>query len=110
MLEDHEVRISKLETNYGEVINRITGLEKTQVDTQNVLLKEFSTTKDMLVQQNNRNDTLTEHMYGIKMSKITSRKDIILGVVGGTGIVGAGVSIITVIVVNWETVKSMFGG
>lgn len=98
MLENHELRISNLETNYGEVMNKITDMEKVQVDTQNVVLKEFSSTKDMLVQQNNMNTTLLDQMYGIKTLKITSRKDIIVGVVGGTGLVGGVIAIGTMIV------------
>lgn len=101
MLENHELRISNLETNYNEVMQKIVGMEKVQVDTQNVVLKEFSSTKEMLNQQNSRNDTLLEQMYGIKTLKITSRKDIIIGVVGGTGLVGGVVAIITMIIKHY---------
>lgn len=110
IVENHEKRITQLETNYGEVVTKMSDMEKGQLGLSNTVLKEFSSTKEMLVKQNERNDTLLEQMYGIKTLKITSRKDIIIGVVGGTGIVGGAVTILTLVVTNWDTIKTMFGG
>lgn len=105
-IDDHEERITTLERNYGEVINKITNMEKAQVETQNVLLKEFSSTKDMLNNQNQMNQTLLEQMYGIKTLKITTRKDIFIGLLGGSGIVG----ILTLVISSWDQILKMFGG
>ena len=110
IVDNHEKRITQLETNYGEVITKMSDMEKGQLGLSNTVLKEFSSTKEMLVKQNERNDTLLDQMYGIKTLKITTRKDIILGILGGTGLVGGIVGILTLVVTNWDTIKSMFGG
>lgn len=87
-LDNHEQRITQLETNYGEVTEKISNMERMQVDTQNVVLKEFSSTKDMLTEQNKLNGTLLEQMYGIKTAKISTRADILKSAFGAGGIVG----------------------
>ena len=110
IVDNHEKRITQLESNYGEVITRMSDMEKGQLGLSNTVLKEFSSTKEMLTDQNKRNDKLMDQMYGIKTLKISTRKDIIIGILGGTGLIGGGVSIVTLVVMNWETVKSMFGG
>lgn len=105
-LDNHEQRINKLETNYGLVMEKIADMEKGQLDLQNTVLKEFSSTKDMLNEQNKLNSTLLEQMYGIKTLRITTRKDIWLGLLGGSGVVG----ILTVIVSEWQQILKIFGG
>jgi len=105
-LDNHEQRINKLETNYGKVMDKIADMEKGQLDLQNTVLKEFSSTKDMLNEQNKLNSTLLEQMYGIKTLKITTRKDIWLGILGGTGVVG----VLTLIVSQWNQILKIFGG
>lgn len=105
-LEDHEVRITKLENNYDSVITKISDMEKMQLQTQNTLLSEFSTTKTMLTSQSNMNQELLKQMYGIKTLKITTRKDIVIGLIGGSGIVG----ILSVIISQWDNIIKMFGG
>lgn len=98
-LENHEQRITQLESNYGIVTEKISSMEKMQLATQNVVLKEFSSTKDMLTEQNKANaslleqtnklnSTLLEQMYGIKTAKLTTRADILKAAYGAGGIVG----------------------
>ncbi|MGE6611861.1 hypothetical protein ACQKFG_15175 [Peribacillus sp. NPDC076916] len=87
-LENHEQRITQLESNYGIVTEKISNMEKMQLSTQNVVLKEFSSTKDMLTEQNKLNATLLEQMYGIKTAKLTSRADVLKAAFGAGGIVG----------------------
>ncbi|PLR93183.1 hypothetical protein [Bacillus sp. T33-2] len=105
-IEDHELRITQLEQNYGKVIEKIDSMERGQVEIQNVVLKEFSTTKDMLTAQNQTNAKLLEQMYGIKTLKITTRKDIFIGLLGGSGIVG----ILSLVISQWDKIIKMFGG
>jgi hypothetical protein len=47
-IENHEQRISRLETNYGEVIDKINSMEKGQLEIQNVVLKSSGDQKDLL--------------------------------------------------------------
>lgn len=105
-LDNHEERISALEQNYGTLSLKINDLERGQLDMKNTLLTEFSSTKSMLNDQNAMNQRLLEHMYGIQTTKITSKKDIILGLVGGGGIVG----VLIGIVAFWEQISNVFGG
>ncbi|UOE54912.1 hypothetical protein [Cytobacillus oceanisediminis] len=105
-LDDHEERISKLEDNYDKVITKISDMEKVQLQTQNTLLTEFSSTKTMLNDQNTMNQKLLEQMYGIKTLKITTRKDIFLGLLGGTGIVG----VLSIVISQWDQITKIFGG
>ncbi|MED1942995.1 hypothetical protein [Cytobacillus firmus] len=105
-IDDHEKRIGQLEKNYGEVITKISDMEKMQLQTQNTLLTEFSSTKTMLSDQNAINQKLLEQMYGIKTLKITTRKDIYLGLLGGTGIVG----VLSLVISQWENIIKLFGG
>ena len=81
-------------------------MEKMQLQTQNALLAEFSSTKTMLSNQSEMNQKLLEQMYGIKTLKITTRKDIWLGLLGGTGIVG----ILSLVISQWDNILKMFGG
>ncbi|MCV9886230.1 hypothetical protein [Metabacillus halosaccharovorans] len=105
-LDNHEQRINQLETNYGMVMDKIADMEKGQLDLQNTVLKEFSSTKDMLNEQNKLNSTLLEQMYGIKTLRITTRKDIWLGLLGGSGIVG----VLSLIISQWQHILKIFGG
>ncbi|RJS60100.1 hypothetical protein [Bacillus sp. PK3_68] len=105
-IDNHEMRISQLETNYGEVIKKIDSMEMGQKDIQNVVLKEFSSTKDMLNTQSAMNQKLLEQMYGIKTLKITTRKDIYIGLLGGSGIIG----ILALIISSWDQILKIFGG
>jgi|GEM_PF-3659471 len=105
-LDNHEQRINQLETNYGKVMDKIADMEKGQLDLQNTVLKEFSSTKDMLNEQNKLNATLLEQMYGIKTLRITTRKDIWLGLLGGTGVAG----ILTLVISQWEQILKIIGG
>ena len=105
-LDDHEHRIAKLEDNYDKVIAKISDMEKIQLQTQNTLLTEFSSTKTMLTDQNAMNQKLLEQMYGIKTLKITTRKDIFLGLLGGTGIVG----VLSLAISQWDNILKIFGG
>lgn len=105
-LDNHEKRIVRLELNYGEVIKKIDSMEKGQLQIQNTVLNEFSTTKTMLTDQNTMNQKLLDQLYGIKTLRITTRKDIFLGLLGGSGIVG----VLTLIISQWDQIIKMFGG
>jgi hypothetical protein len=81
-------------------------MEKGQLQIQNTVLNEFSTTKTMLTDQNTMNQKLLDQLYGIKTLKITTRKDIFIGLLGGSGIVG----VLTLIISQWDQIIKMFGG
>ncbi|AOH53359.1 hypothetical protein ABE28_003265 [Peribacillus muralis] len=109
-LDNHEQRISQLETNYGEVINKISSMEKGQLEIQNVVLKSSGDQKDLL-------NKLIEHSLGITVKqeetkgevsklKISSRKEIVLGLLGGGGFVG----ILTAVIAFWGEITNTFGG
>ncbi|WP_148359300.1 hypothetical protein [Peribacillus simplex] len=57
-LENHEQRITQF--NYSIVTGKISNMEKMHLANQNVVLKEFSSTKDMLTEQNKANAGLLE--------------------------------------------------
>lgn len=103
IVQDHERRILKLENSYEE-------LHKAQQDTKDTIAKEFSTTKDMLVYQQKQNELLLTQSHSIKQQKLTNKKDIILGIIGGGGILGGIGTTLTVIIVNWDKIIKIFGG
>jgi hypothetical protein len=109
-LDDHEKRIGELETNYGKVIQKIDSMERGQVELQNIVLKSSGDQKDLL-------NKLIEHSLGISVKqeetkgevsklKISSRKEIIIGLIGGGGITGILVSLVAF----WEQITKIFGG
>ncbi|KIL79608.1 hypothetical protein [Bacillus badius] len=109
-IDDHEKRITHLETNYGKVIEKIDSMEKGQIEIQNTVIKSSSDQKDLL-------NRLIEHSLGISLKqeetkgevsklKINSRKEIALGLIGGTGISG----IIGAVIVFWDQITKAFGG
>jgi len=109
-LDNHEKRIADLEKNYGEVIEKIGNMEKGQLELQNVILKSAGDQKELL-------NKLIEHSLGITVKqeetkgevsklKVNSKKEIILSLLGGGGIV----SIIAAVISFWDKITQTFGG
>jgi len=109
-VEDHEIRIVALEKNYGEVIERMGNMEKGQLELQNVILKSSGDQKELL-------NKLIEHSLGITVKqeetkgevsklKVNSKKEIILSLLGGGGIV----SIIAAVISFWDKIAQIIGG
>ncbi|MFJ7471107.1 hypothetical protein ACQKML_13590 [Peribacillus frigoritolerans] len=83
-LENHEQRITNLETNYGEVIKEISIIKQGQDQIEKTVLQASSSQKDILVSQN---QTLLQHLLNInqkqeevkgqvQLTKIAAEKDV----------------------------------
>lgn len=83
-LDNHEQRITNLETNYGEVIKEISVIKQGQDQIEKTVLQASSSQKDILVSQN---QTLLQHLLNInqkqeevkgqvQLTKIAAEKDV----------------------------------
>ncbi|MBT2614113.1 MULTISPECIES: hypothetical protein [unclassified Bacillus (in: firmicutes)] len=83
-LENHEQRISQLETNYGEVIKEISVIKQGQDQIEKTVLQTSNSQKDILVSQN---QTMLQHLLTInqkqeevkgqvQLTKIAAEKDV----------------------------------
>ncbi|CAH0185445.1 hypothetical protein [Peribacillus simplex] len=83
-LENHEQRISLLETNYGEVIKEISVIKQGQDQIEKTVLQTSNSQKDILVSQN---QTMLQHLLTInqkqeevkgqvQLTKIAAEKDV----------------------------------
>ncbi len=83
-LENHEQRISQLETNYGEVIKEISIIKQGQDQIEKTVLQTSNSQKDILVSQN---QTMLQHLLTInqkqeevkgqvQLTKIAAEKDV----------------------------------
>lgn len=83
-LDNHEQRISQLETNYGEVIKEISVIKQGQDQIEKTVLQTSNSQKDILVSQN---QTMLQHLLTInqkqeevkgqvQLTKIAAEKDV----------------------------------
>lgn len=83
-IENHEQRISLLETNYGEVIKEISVIKQGQDQIEKTVLQTSNSQKDILVSQN---QTMLQHLLTInqkqeevkgqvQLTKIAAEKDV----------------------------------
>ncbi len=83
-LENHEQRISQLETNYSEVIKEISVIKQGQDQIEKTVLQTSNSQKDILVSQN---QTMLQHLLTInqkqeevrgqvQLTKIAAEKDV----------------------------------
>ncbi|MBT2603717.1 hypothetical protein J7E55_11890 [Bacillus sp. ISL-53] len=83
-LDNHEQRISQLETNYGEVIKEISIIKQGQDQIEKTVLQTSNSQKDILVSQN---QTMLQHLLTInqkqeevkgqvQLTKIAAEKDV----------------------------------
>ncbi|WP_409297768.1 hypothetical protein V1498_06885 [Peribacillus sp. SCS-26] len=127
-LEDHEKRIGQLELNYGKVIEDLGEVRKEnaqikqgQVQIENTVLKEFSSQKELTtkllehtldikklktVEEGEMNKIRATQEGEITKTKITTRKDLFLGLCGGSGIVG----LVSFVITKWDNIMKWFGG
>ncbi|OCA84479.1 hypothetical protein A8F94_17435 [Bacillus sp. FJAT-27225] len=127
-IENHENRITQLEQNYGKVIEDLgkvreenAQIKHGQVQMENTVLKEFSSQKELTtkllehtleikkiktVEEGEMNKIRATQEGEIVKTKITTRKDLFLGLIGGSGIVG----VLTLIISLWDEILKWFGG
>ncbi|WHY12594.1 hypothetical protein QNH16_17595 [Peribacillus frigoritolerans] len=83
-IENHEQRITNLETNYGEVIKEISIIKQGQDQIEKTVLQTSNSQKDILVSQN---QTMLQHLLTInqkqeevkgqvQLTKIAAEKDV----------------------------------
>lgn len=83
-LDNHEQRISQLETNYSEVIKEISIIKQGQDQIEKTVLQTSNSQKDILVSQN---QTMLQHLLTInqkqeevkgqvQLTKIAAEKDV----------------------------------
>lgn len=97
IVQDHEKRILELEKSYGEVKKEITVVQTSQskienmLYTQNMDQRELIDKQNKLIEQHNGEQkelmgTLLGHTLGIKKDNNKQRKDILIALFGGGGI------------------------
>ncbi|CAN7409255.1 hypothetical protein LJR015_004006 [Peribacillus frigoritolerans] len=83
-LDNHEQRISQLETNYSEVIKEISIIKQGQDQIEKTVLQASNSQKDILVSQN---QTMLQHLLSlnqkqeevkgqVQLTKIAAEKDV----------------------------------
>lgn len=98
MVQDHEKRILELEKNYSEVKKEITVVQTSQSKIENMLYtqntdqRELIDKQNKLIEQHNEEQkdlmgTLLTHTLGIKKDNNQQRKDILIALFGGGGII-----------------------
>lgn len=97
MVQDHEKRILELEKNYNEVKKEITVVQTSQAKIENMLYtqntdqRELIDKQNKLIEQHNNEQkelmgTLLGHTLGIKKDNNKQRRDILVALFGGGGI------------------------
>lgn len=90
IVQDHEKRILELEKNYGEVIKEITNVQTSQSKIENMLYTQNTEQKELIDkhqgEQTKLLDTLLSHTLGIKKDNNKQRKDILIALFGGGGV------------------------
>jgi len=104
IVQDHEKRILELEKNYSEVKKEITVVQTSQSKIENMLYTQNMEQKELIdkhqKEQTKLLDTLLGHTLGIKKDGNKHRKDIIIAIAGGGG----------VLYLLIETVQKWIGG
>jgi hypothetical protein len=80
-LLDHESRIKTLENNYHRLENKLTTVENGQLRLENTVL---TTSQD----QSGLLNTLITNTFDLKKTKMISRKEIIVAILGGGSVLG----------------------
>lgn len=90
IVQDHEKRILELEKNYGEVRKEITVVQTSQAKIENMLYTQNTEQKELIDKHQREQtallDTLLSHTLGIKKDNNRQRKDILIALFGGGGI------------------------
>lgn len=104
MVQDHEKRILELEKNYGEVKREIINVQTSQSKIENMLYSQNTEQKELIDKHQKEQtallDKLLEHTLGIKKDNNKQRKDILVAVLGGGGILA----------LVFETLQKYLGG
>ncbi|RYI24993.1 hypothetical protein EVU96_25240 [Bacillus infantis] len=83
-LDDHEKRISQLETSYYSLESKITGVENGQLRLENTILNEFKEAKGLT-------NKLIDHQFGLDKKKLSGKEKITLALItAGSGFLGTG--------------------
>lgn len=90
IVQDHEKRILELEKSYGEVQKEITVVQASQAKIENMLYSQNTEQKELIDKHQKEQtallDTLLHHTLGIKKDNNKQRKDILIALFGGGGI------------------------
>ncbi|QTD40659.1 hypothetical protein [Sporosarcina sp. Te-1] len=90
IVQDHEKRILELEKNYGEVRKEITVIQTSQAKIENMLFTQNTEQKELIDKHQREQtallDTLLQHTLGMKKDNNKQRKDILVALFGGGGI------------------------
>ena len=90
IVQDHEKRILELEKSYGEVKKEITIVQTSQSKIENMMYSQNTEQKELINRHQNEQrqllDTLLGHTLGIKKETNKQRKDILIALFGGGGV------------------------
>jgi hypothetical protein len=78
---DHEDRIKNLEMSYSRLEGKLTSVENGQLQLENTVLKTSQGQSELL-------NKLIDNTFDLNKTKAIGRKEIILALVGGGGVLG----------------------